>query len=175
MKKAIIWLFLSVLLCGCGAQQKHTEKIRMACQEPNVMISAETVDLQRKLAMWYNLNIRSDNPDPGFEESYNRILYLEDGLMGYVALSNQEGWIPIYHDHREDGFYLDPKFGFPIGGFGNCAKLHIQENLDMQFGDLISVFVLNECLTYQVGLTCGDSLMLVCGDGVYEAGRVDAN
>ena len=46
MKKAIIWLYLSVLLCGCGAQQKHTEKIRMAWQEPNVMISAETVDLQ---------------------------------------------------------------------------------------------------------------------------------
>ena len=175
MKKAIIWLFLSVLLCGCGMQPKHMENLRAVRQEPSIKISAEAAELQRKLAMWYNLNIRSDNPDPGFEGSYNRILYLEDGLIGYVRLYNSEGWIPIYHDERNYSFYLDPKFGFPIGGFGNCVKLHIQENLGLQAGDLISVFVLNECLTYQLGLACADSLILVCGDGVYEAGRVDAN
>lgn len=175
MRKTVTYLLaLALLLSACGEnsggqQTDYGEAITCLAESWE---AGEELLLQRKLAMWYNANLISEFPEPGFRQAYNRILYYEQGMMGYLEIPSQGISLPIFHDGGAGGFIHDAASAFPIGGRGNHTVLTCADPIELNAGDVIRIHVLGEALTYQVGQGGRDLCTLICGEEIYACGRI---
>lgn len=155
MKRVIWWLLLAVLLAGCQQPAEpvscvaETELERLESE-----LTKETVDmleLQEKLAMWYNLNLLEVH-DADFREAYNAILFYTDGVMGSLEIPSQQIHLPIYHGtDAGKGVGHDPETAFPVGGTGNHPVLIMgNDSCRMAVGERFVIHILGQTLTYQV-------------------------
>lgn len=171
-RKTVCLLVLCLLLAGCGrGEVDYTGEVAAFSEEMEKMPAA-TIEMQKKLARWYNGNLRSAHPDVGFERSYDSILFFEDGMLGYVEIPGQTLSIPIYHNIREDGFFQNPYSAFPTGGEGNQTKLHTDRKIVLREGELFYIHILQDVLAYQVGGAGEDKCLLICDDVCYEGTRM---
>lgn len=97
-------------------------------------------------------------------DGYDDILNFENGIIGYIKISKINVSLPVYHGSSEDvltqGAVHIPNTAFPIGGIGNHSVISAHtgyptqvffDNLvDLEKGDVINIYVLDECLTYKV-------------------------
>lgn len=119
-------------------------------------------DYNEKLKQNTNLNVRFEENQ--MLEEYDRILDFGDGIMGYVQIPAIDVSLPIYHgvdsEVLDKGIGHMPQSAFPIGGEGNHAVLTGHTGLptaklftdltQVREGDLFSVTVGNQTVTYQV-------------------------
>ncbi len=167
-------LFVLLLLLGAGmlAYPKvsaHVNQVNGSAAVQQLAAELEQQDsealqLQRKLAQWYNLNLTSGQPEEGFEEAYGSILSFANQVMGSVEIPKIGVDLPIYHGVEEDvlskGIGHMASSAFPIGGEGNHSVLvghtglpsgrFFDDLTELAVGDLFYVHILQETLCYQV-------------------------
>lgn len=97
-------------------------------------------------------------------DSYNSILNLGDGLMGYIEIPEIDVNLPIYHGGSEEvlvkGAVHLEKTSFPIGGINTHTVISAHSGYptqkffddidELKNGSLIYVHTLNSTLTYKV-------------------------
>lgn len=97
-------------------------------------------------------------------DSYNSILNLGDGLMGYIEIPEIDVNLPIYHGGSEEvlvkGAVHLEKTSFPIGGINTHTVISAHSGYptqkffddidELKKGSLIYVHTLNSTLTYKV-------------------------
>lgn len=176
MRKNVVYLLLlALLLSGCGenSEEQQTD-YSLAVSRLSAVWAGEGRDaeLQRDLARWYNVNLRSEMPEPGFEGAYSSILYYDGGIMGYAEFPAQNRILPIFHDGAEAGLVHDSRSSFPIGGSGNQTVLRCMESIQLSPEEQIVIHILGERLTYQVELESRDTCIFICGEERYVCGRV---
>lgn len=176
MRRNIVYLLaLALLLSACGekkgGQSADYAEVISCLAQTWAEEDGETA-LQWKLARWYNVNLRSERPEQGFEEAYRSILYDTGGIMGYAEIPSATRILPIYHDGAGEGLVHDSGTDFPIGGSGNHSVLVCMEVVQLEQGDQIVIHILGERHVYQVGWEASDTCTLVCGRVSYTCGRV---
>ncbi len=124
------------------------------------ILDEDTLRLHRNTAQWYNLNLQTDVPEPGFENSYESILSFSGQVMGVLEIPEIGVYTAIYHGTGE--FALENGVGhlastaFPIGGMGNHTVLVGQGRRALDYldalssGDRFYIHILGETLTYEV-------------------------
>ena len=178
MRKAVIWLGILILLLSVWNREKEpgsaSGQVRI---QPGDMgcVTASQVQLQRELVRWYNLNLRSDSPDNGFQEAYSSILQFPEGNMGYVEFIGLDQTLPLYHDGAQNGLVHSANTPFPIGEPGSHTVLVCREPIRLQSGEKIVISILDLQLTYQVGKSGSDMCTIICGNASYHCGRVEDN
>lgn len=174
MRRIMVYFLLvcMLILTACHEREADTgDAIAQFSREMGEM-PEEALQMQKMLTQWYNLNLRTEAPDVGFERSYGSILYFTDGMMGYVEIPDLEIRIPIYHDMRQSGFFHDPYSAFPTGGEGNRTELHTALPIVLEEGAVFHVHVLGDVLTYRIGEVGNDSCTLICAGIPYEGTRL---
>lgn len=173
MKRTVIsMLVVMSLLFGCaGREGERTADgdLRYAA------VQAPYAQLQWDLARWYNVNLHSENPEPGFRESYSQVLAVRDSVMGYVEFPRQGITLPIYHEGAEAGVSHDAESDFPVGGHGNRAVLTCWEPLRLEKEEEMVICILGERLIYRRGIQSDDQCTVICGNASYTLGRVVEN
>ena len=168
MRKCVAFLaVLALLLNGCGERKTAVESVSMETfgEERNPA-------LQRKLARWYNVNLRSDTPESGFQEAYSGILWQEGGIMGYIEIPSLGLTLPILHDGESGGFVHDAGSDFPIGCRGNHSVLTCGTYLALGAGEEIRIWILGEAQSYTVGQVGESRCILICGGTEYDCGSI---
>ena len=164
MKKLLTCILLCILLCGCV----KSENILIYTYDKIVaQMSLETMGLYKKQIQWYNLNLYSVYPDIGFERSFDSVLDIVDGVIGYVEIPGLSVQVPIYHVPHEDGFYLNCYSAFPRGWKGEHSELYTDLPLRMQTGDVFYVHILDEVLSYQIREGRDGCCDLICNGSIY--------
>lgn len=110
---------------------------------------------QQNVSQWYNLCLMAADPPEGFEDSYESILNISDGMMGYLRVPSLKLEFPVYHGSQADTdmpvLGHVPGTSFPIGGEGNHTILTAPEPMKaLQNGDLILINTLQQILVYEV-------------------------
>lgn len=110
---------------------------------------------QQNVSRWYNLCLTTADPPEGFEDSYESILNISDGMMGYLQVPSLNLEFPVYHGSQADTdvpvLGHVPGTSFPIGGEGNHTILTAPESMKaLKKGDLILVHTLRQILVYEV-------------------------
>lgn len=112
-------------------------------------------NLQYNLAKWYNRNLRTCEPETGFEAAYGEILWYTDGVMGILQLPGQD--IPIYHQGisgKISGAGHRAESAFPIGGRGNHSVLELSgewSRPDLPEELTVGIFCLGRTMVYRSG------------------------
>lgn len=173
-KKTAGILFVILLLLGVGmiaypsvSSYVNTSHSSQAIQELTDQIrqaDTETLELQRNLAQWYNLNLISAQPEEGYTGAYDSILSFANHMMGYIEIPGIDVYLPIYHGVSDEvlakGVGHLPQSAFPVGGTGNhtalvghtglpSAKL-FSDLTELTAGDAFYIHILGETLMYQV-------------------------
>lgn len=129
---------------------------------PAVLEYPGGVDLQLRLAQWYNLNLRSDEPEPGFRDAYPELLRAVGGGLGYIVLGNGMLTYPVFHEQTVEGtgFVHDSYSSFPVNGSNECTVLWFSVDADNQEtfrerfalmpGDCLKLYILDQEFTYTV-------------------------
>lgn len=98
---------------------------------------------------------------------YDDVLNFDDGIIGYIKINKINVNLPIYHGSSDNsdealtkGAIHLPNTAFPIGGMGNHSVISAHtgyptqvffDNLtELENGDIINIYVLDDCLTYKV-------------------------
>lgn len=98
---------------------------------------------------------------------YDDVLNFDDGIIGYIKINKINVNLPIYHGSSDNsnealtkGAIHLPNTAFPIGGLGNHSVISAHtgyptqvffDNLtELENGDIINIYVLDDCLTYKV-------------------------
>lgn len=134
MRKGITIILLGLFtLCSIGiaamvCPRGYTEPNETVARLEETLQDTSTLDRHRDLARWYNLNLISKDPDPGFSEAYGEILDLEAGAMGILSVPSMGIRIPIYHGAdkgRADaaGHFADTPF--PLGPDGASSAFRV--------------------------------------------------
>ena len=143
------------------------QNIKKAIQEMNEQLmqcDEESIERQKHLAQWYNLNLSAPKPEENFTDAYIAILDYKDHMMGQIQFPTLGVTLPIYHgvsdDILEKGMGHLPETAFPIGGEGNHSVLVGETELpckelftdvsQLKQGDLFYIHILQESLVYQV-------------------------
>lgn len=170
MKRIVLFfLILCLTLAGCVGQDWKVEPAELGQQR------AGFDPLQWNLARWYNLNLHTENPDPGFREAYRDILAMDGDVMGYAEFPAREITLPICHDGADHGLVHSAQSDLPIGGMGNHTVLICREPLRLQQGEEIVICILGQRLRYRMGEGSEDVVTLVCGNADYTLGRIVEN
>lgn len=107
------------------------------------------------LARWYNFCLRENIHQEDIAECYEKILNVDQGIMGYVEVSGKYWRLPIRYSKQQDGekYGLTHLMGsaLPVGGKGNHTILtgqgmiaHIKEE------DMIHIHIAGKILSYRV-------------------------
>lgn len=155
MKRAVLGMALVLLLTGCREPAEpvshvaETELSRLNAEL--VHTDTDTLELQRNLALWYNVNLLVTH-DQEFRDAYDEILFYTDGVMGSLEIPSKQVHLPIYHGtDREKGVGHARDTAFPIGGAGNHPVLMLEEDIGrLDEGEKFVIHILGETLTYQV-------------------------
>jgi len=154
----------------CGAEQ-YLDQIKMEIDREDTKIRI----LQRNLAKWYNRNLHTSEPEPGFETAYREILWYTDGIMGFLQFPGQA--MPIYHQGTSGavpGASHQRESELPIGGRGNHSILVLPGELDpglISENLTVAIFCLGRTLVYRVeepDTPEADLLTLIFPDGTKE-------
>lgn len=178
MRKTVgFLLMLAVLLSGCGEKKERQTTVDhsgiiFVLEEAWTAETEECRAMQKDLARWYNVNLDSENPERGYEGAYDRILYYDGGVMGYLEIPSLGLAAPIFHGVVEDGFYHEPRSSFPIGGKGNHTVLYMEEEIILAEGERVILWILGEPLIYVVGQNGEDQCTLICKDRDWDCGRM---
>lgn len=123
--------------------------------------SSQALKRQQNLAMWYNLNLVAEDPEPGYEEAYDQILCCMGEVMGCLEIPALDLLLPIYHEAESlpaEAVAHDADSAFPIGGIGNRSVLTgesedggaFSDLTELQAGDLFYIHILGRKLEYCV-------------------------
>lgn len=167
MKKYIWLIVMCLLFCGCS--QEKTLDFRGMYELQIQQTAPEEMELQKNLIRWFNLNLESNHPDVGFENSHNQIANLIGGMVGYLEIPGDEACIPIFHDFLEGVFVTDCYSPFPTGRPGEQSRLYTDLPLVFSEGDIFRIHILDDVLTYQIGGDGNCFCVLIC-DGVRYSG-----
>lgn len=120
-----------------------------------LQMDGEVIRRQESLVRWYHYCLTARNPPEDLESSYEGILNISDGMMGYLELPGQYYRIPVYHGVAEKtlvsgaGHLLGSSL--PVGGEGNHTVLiGPEEFAALKEGDLVYIHILKDTLVYQV-------------------------
>lgn len=178
MRKTVAYLLVLVmLLTGCREEKRETDPVDhsgtiASLKETWVAETEEYRELQKDLARWYNINLASQNPERGYESAYERILYYDNGVMGYVEIPSLGLTAPIFHGEEKGGFSHDSHSAFPIGGRGNHTVLNWDKEIILEDGERVILWILGEPLVYVVGQNGEDQCTLICKDRAWDCGRM---
>lgn len=153
-----------VLCAGCGDEQRMAEPDTRAA---SAVVTAwmdrggwagESLELQRRLVRWYNLNQRSDQPEEGFREGYDSILAGPGGIMGWVEFPDNGAVLPLLHDGcAGEGFLHQKDSPFPTGE-GGTSVLRLSSSqqalwsawLPQDPGQIFRIHILDLVVTYRI-------------------------
>ena len=153
-----------VLCAGCSHDRELTmpdtraASAAVAAWKDRGGWAGESLELQRRLVRWYNLNLRSDQPEPGFREGYDSILAGPGGLMGWVEFPDTGAVLPLFHDGcAGEGFLHQKDSPFPTGE-GGTSVLRLSSSqqalwsawLTREPGQLFRVHILDLVVTYRI-------------------------
>lgn len=171
---AAVYLAVSPVLKATGQtgrSEQYLNRVKIEIDGENT----KNRDLQRNLAKWYNRNLASSEPEPGFETAYREILWYTDGIMGILQLSGQS--IPIYHQGKSGAVpgatHLQDS-AFPIGGRGNHSVLVLPPEwtqAGLPDNLMVGVYCLGRTMVYQSGSAYNpekEQLTLIFPDGTGE-------
>ena len=167
MKRIILCVLLlsTYALSSCAGLESNEFRI------PEVSISKDQISMQRRLAQWYNTNLRSESPDIGFEKSYFDVLHFEDEVIGYLEIDGVAVY-PIYHSPTDKGICMDKYSSFPIGGTAEKTNLYGKEPLRMKAGDIFKIHIIGDVFTYKVGERSDSYCILNFGTNTIIGGRI---
>lgn len=120
-----------------------------------LQMDGEMIRRQESLVRWYHYCLTARNPPEDLESSYEGILNISDGMMGFLELPGQYYRIPVYHGVVEktlaSGAGHLPGSSLPVGGEGNHTVLiGPGEFAALEDGDLVYIHILKDTLVYQV-------------------------
>lgn len=165
MRRMLAWITAMAVLCaGCGAR---VESPMPNTREVSVVIenwidcggwTGEKLALQRRLVRWYHFNLRSDQPEPGYEERYHSILAGPGGVMGWVEFPDARSELPLMHEGAAtEGFQHQKDTPFPVGDGGTAVLwLHSPQRalwtgwLAPEPGQVFRIHILDMTLTYRI-------------------------
>lgn len=151
MKRMLFVVLLAVFVC-CSLMVISAEFMweeTGADTVPEILKQQGYDDLQWKLASWYNLNLKSDWQEPGFQNAYGDILNLHEHAMGYITVPSKGFALPICHGVGEGNCAGHiPTTAFPIGGMGTHSAL--TGNFPLDPGDCFYVHILGQVRPYRV-------------------------
>ena len=157
MKKLLIILVLGLFIVGSlgvvamERLRAYTEPNPVAVRLEDAALDWESLDRHRDLARWYNLNLASADPEPGFAGAYENILDLGEGAMGILCVPSMGIRIPIYHgaeEAREDGAGHLAGTPFPLAADRDHSALRVPFFLEE--GDYFYIHCLDTIAAYQV-------------------------
>ena len=142
----------------------HSSRVIDQFTEELQHIDDTELDRQRRLAELYNQSLHHTGQASECPHDYYEILAFPGGIMGYLDIPAIGVHLPIYHGTGEDALAKGvghlPDTAFPIGGEGNHSVLTGHTGLPsaklftdltkLAVGDLFSIHILGEILTYEV-------------------------
>lgn len=172
--RKMLALFAAIALAasGCGGLEtadyggagQADMAAAAAWEPPGAVCREETLEFQRRLAMWYNLNLVSRIQDPGFRDAYRSIL-ADTEVMGWVWFPEVGTALPIRHEGKDPGggFIHSRDTAFPIGGIGSQPVLWLEGRtpgaLKLGEGSVFQIHILDTVLTYRVtGVIQGEQI-----------------
>lgn len=160
VKKLVFVIALAVFLCCCltiflveaAASDTVAESEAVVKLLAEESMGEDTLELQRKLVRWYNLNLVSDRKDRDYSKAYWDILDLSDHAFGYISVPSLGIRQPIYHGTQdavlEKGAGHVQQSAFPTGGEGNHSVMMV--NFSLEEGDYFYIHILQEVRPFQV-------------------------
>ena len=161
MKRFAGFVVLIVLLLGAAvgwlAYGAEKEKTRGEPWAVRMELSAQELQMQENLALWYNLKL-ADSGDGKSGEGYEEILFLEDGIMCSIEFPQVRMELPVWHGARGKqpvGLTHLAGTALPMGGKGNhtvlvCREEGICAMALPQKGDRFVVHILGNTIAYRV-------------------------
>lgn len=125
-----IFILGSVNIIAGEFPPAYTQPNALAERLGALSFSEETIRTQKNLVRWYHINLKSADPDPGFEASYGDILNLAEGAMGTLSIPSMGICLPIYHGTGEDGAGHLMGTAFPLGLQGTHSGLQVPFSLE---------------------------------------------
>ena len=161
-------LLLYPLISNCWNSIHQSQAIATYIDEVSELDDS-TYEALWEEAQNYNASLPDDEkrffPDEKEQKQYEQLLSIsDDGIMGYVKIPSIDVTLPIYHGTNEE--ILQAAIGhiegssLPIGGPGTHCVISGHRGLpssrlftdidQLSEGDIFTLFVLDETLTYEV-------------------------
>lgn len=175
MRRMMALVTAVLVLCGgCGVSgEMPVPNTREASAAVEAWVdcggwAGERLEMQTRLARWYNLNLRSGSPEPGFSEAYGNILAGPGGMMGWLEFPNREAVLPLFHESGSgEGFCHQKNTPFPIGDDGTTVlRLNSRQPvlwagwLAPEPGQVFRIHILDRVLTYRIGSLVSDGTIV---------------
>ena len=174
MRKIMALITAVAVLCvGCGkpgeGAQPDTRGVSAAVANwvDSGGWTGESLERQRRLVRWYNLNLQSECPESGFRECYHSILAGPGGLIGWGEFPDTGAVLPLLQDGSAGAGFLHRQDTPIPNGEGGVSVLRLSSRQQMLWlswrapepGDVFRIHILDLVLTYRIQAPTADEAL----------------